>query len=298
MHFSIIIPVHNEERNILYCLQSLEMQSFTDWDIVVVNDGSTDHSQQKIEEYIAKSEKKNQLQLVHLESSKHEPGAKVVRTFYQGLERIDYKKTDIICKFDADIIFPPNYLEKVNEIYESNPKVGMVSGIVKIKKEVLDYQQAFDFRNQQKHWQFEDISSKNHVRGPIKTYRKACFETMNGLRPVLGWDNIDVLLAQKNNWEVITIKDLWVKHLRPTAYQYKKQKAQKLGEYFYNLGLNFPLTLISAGKSAWKNKSLGEFFEILKSFSRQKHPLVLNEEEVKYIRALRTKGFLKKLGIK
>jgi hypothetical protein len=51
---------------------------------------------------------------------------------------------------------------------------------------------------------------------------------MNGLRPVLGWDNIDVMLAKKNNWETVTIKDLWVKHLRPTAYKYKKQKAEKL----------------------------------------------------------------------
>ena len=46
---------------------------------------------------------------------------------------------------------------------------------------------------------------------------------MNGLRPVLGWDNIDVMLAQMHGWDVITIKDIWVKHLRPTAYKYKSK---------------------------------------------------------------------------
>lgn len=82
---------------------------------------------------------------------------------------------------------------------------------------------------------------------------------MNGLRPVLGWDNIDVMLAQMHGWDVITIKDIWVKHLRPTAYKYKKQKAEKLGQYFYNIGLNFPLAFVSSAKSSLKNKSLSEF---------------------------------------
>src|SRR5690606_5876578 len=128
---------------------------------------------------------------------------------------------------------------------------------------------AFDFKDEKNHWIFENISSKNHVRGPIKSYRKQCFEDMNGLRPVLGWDNIDVMLAKKHGWEVITIKDLWVKHLRPTAYKYKNQKAEKLGEYFYNIGLSLPLTVISSAKSALKNKSLSEFFITLKSFLKQ-----------------------------
>ena len=110
---------------------------------------------------------------------------------------------------------------------------------------------------------------------------------MNGLRPVLGWDNIDVMLAKKHGWEVVTIKDLWVKHLRPTAFQYKNQKAEKLGEYFYNIGLNLPLTLISSGKSSLKNRSFSEFLTTLKSFLKQKGKKSLSDEEIKFIRKLR-----------
>jgi hypothetical protein len=87
--------------------------------------------------------------------------------------------------------------------------------------------------------EFENLSSKNHVRGPIKSYRKELFLKMNGLRAVLGWDNIDVMLCKMHGFETVTIKELWVKHLRPTAYKYKSQKAEKLGEYFYNIGLIF-----------------------------------------------------------
>ncbi|SFI72588.1 Glycosyl transferase family 2 [Kaistella treverensis] len=284
MRFLIVIPTHNEEKNILFTLKSLEKQIFRDFFCVVVNDGSTDKTREIVQEFI--QQKKN-FKLLNLEKSQHEPGAKVVRTFNKGLESVDLNTFDIICKFDADIIFPADYLQKIQKVYETNPKAGMVSGIVKIKKAVFELALAFDFKDEKHQWKFENLSSKNHVRGPIKSYRKECFQQMNGLRPVLGWDNIDVMLAKKNGWETFTIKDLWVKHLRPTAFQYKNQKAEKLGEYFYNIGLNLPLTIISSGKSAYKNKSLSEFFTTLNSFLKQKGKKSLSEEEIKYIRKLR-----------
>lgn len=291
MKFLIIIPTHNEEKNILFTLKSLQLQTFQDFVCVVVNDGSTDKTQKIVEDF---AEGNPKFKIQNLETSQHEPGAKVVRTFNKGLESVDLKDFDIICKFDADIIFPPDYLKKVNQVYETQPKAGMVSGIVKVKKSIFEKALAFDFKDEKHQWKFENISSRNHIRGPIKSYRKECFLDMNGLRPVLGWDNIDVMLAKKNGWETITIKDLWVKHLRPTAYQYQNQKAEKLGEYFYNIGLSLPLTLISSGKSSLKNKSFSEFFITLKSFFKQKGERSLSKEEIQFIRNLRWKQMFSK----
>ena len=284
MKFLIIIPTHNEEKNILFTLKSLQQQTFQDFLCVIVNDGSTDKTQEIVEDFIQNDVK---FKIGNLELSEHEPGTKVVRTFNKGLKSVDLNDFDIICKFDADIIFPPNYLKKIKDVYEANPKAGMVSGLVKIKKSIFENKLAFDFKDEKHQWKFENLSSKNHVRGPIKSYRKECFQEMNGLRPVLGWDNIDVMLAKKNGWEIITIKDLWVKHLRPTAFQYKNQKAEKLGEYFYNIGLNLPLTIISSGKSSLKNRSFSEFFTTMKSFLRQKGDRKLSSEEIQFIRKLR-----------
>ena len=284
MKFLIIIPTHNEEKNILFTLKSLRQQTFQDFVCVIVNDGSTDKTQEVVESFIQDNSK---FKIQNLDISKHEPGAKVVRTFNKGLESVDLQDFDLICKFDADIIFPKDYLNKVKKVYETNPKAGMVSGLVKIKKSIFEQTLAFDFKDEKHQWKFENLSSKNHIRGPIKSYRKECFSDMNGLRPVLGWDNIDVMLAKKNGWETLTIKDVWVKHLRPTAYQYQNQKAEKLGEYFYNIGLSLPLTIISSGKSSLKNKSISEFFTTMKSFFKQKGERSLSNEEIKYIRNLR-----------
>ena len=293
MKFLIIIPAHNEEENILPCLESLKNQTFQDFKCVIVNDGSTDKTQEIAEMYKIQSTK---YKVLNLEKSEHQPGAKVVRTFNKGLASENLEEFDVVCKFDADIIFPENYLEKINEVYEKNPNAGMVSGLVYIRSSFIPRNEEFhsDFLNKNNEWTFENLSSKNHVRGPIKSYRKELFLKMNGLRAVLGWDNIDVMLCKMHGFETVTIKELWVKHLRPTAYKYKSQKAEKLGEYFYNIGLNFPLAAISSAKSSLKNKSISEFFITMKSFLNQKNERILTNEEIAFIRNLRWSEMLKK----
>lgn len=291
MNFLIIIPAYNEENNVLFCLQSLQQQRHRDFQVVVVNDGSTDRTLEAVERFASGNA---QFSVVNLEKSQHEPGAKVVRTFMKGLRTHDKQAFDIICKFDADIIFPDNYLSQIHKIYAENPKAGMVSGIVKVKKSVFEKSLAFDFKDEKKQWIFENLSSKNHVRGPIKSYRRECFEAMQGLRPVLGWDNIDVMLAKMHGFEVITVKELWVKHLRPTAYKYRNQKAEKLGEYFYNIGLNLPLAAISSAKSSLKNRSFKEFLVTVSSFLKQKHKRQLSDDEIRFIRNYRWNAVLNK----
>jgi len=277
----------------------LKNQSFQDFVCVVVNDGSTDRTSEIINDFKFHD---SRFKILDLEKSEHSPGAKVVRTFNSGLESVDWKDFDVICKYDADIVFPQNYLEKINQVFETNPKAGIVSGLVYIKNykqnpEIKNLRNPnenwSDFSNKNQEWVFENLSSKNHVRGPIKAYRKECFEDMNGLRAVLGWDNLDILLAKKSKWEVVTIKELWVKHLRPTAYKYKSQKAEKLGQYFYNIGLSLPLAMISSAKSSFKNRSAKEFFITINSFLKQKEQRNLSKEEIKFIRNLRWKEFFR-----
>lgn len=51
MKFSIIIPVYNVEQYLRACLDSVLAQTFSDWEAVCVNDGSTDGSLSVLEEY-------------------------------------------------------------------------------------------------------------------------------------------------------------------------------------------------------------------------------------------------------
>lgn len=49
---SIIIPVYNASQHILQCLESVKSQSFTDYEVILVDDGSKDDSAQIITRFI------------------------------------------------------------------------------------------------------------------------------------------------------------------------------------------------------------------------------------------------------
>lgn len=57
MKFSIIVPVYNVEQFLRRCLDSLLNQSYTNFEILVVNDGTPDNSQAIIDEYVAKDKR-------------------------------------------------------------------------------------------------------------------------------------------------------------------------------------------------------------------------------------------------
>ncbi len=54
MKFSVIVPVYNVEQYIDQCIESLQSQNYTDFEVVCVNDGSTDHSRAILEDWSAK----------------------------------------------------------------------------------------------------------------------------------------------------------------------------------------------------------------------------------------------------
>lgn len=57
MQFSIIIPVYNTEKYLTKCLESVLKQNFEDYEILVVNDGSTDSSKDILKEFQRKNSK-------------------------------------------------------------------------------------------------------------------------------------------------------------------------------------------------------------------------------------------------
>ena len=54
MKFSVVIPVYNLEQYLEQCLESIKGQDFIDYEVVCVNDGSTDHRRAILEDWSAK----------------------------------------------------------------------------------------------------------------------------------------------------------------------------------------------------------------------------------------------------
>ena len=51
---SVIIPVYNAEKHLHRCIDSVLAQTFTDFELILINDGSKDRSDEICDEYAAK----------------------------------------------------------------------------------------------------------------------------------------------------------------------------------------------------------------------------------------------------
>ena len=283
MDFYIVIPCHNEADFIRQTLDSLAVQTLLPKKIVVVNDQSTDESEQIISAF---AKAYPFIELLNTTSSDlHLPGSKVIQAVQKGINILD-NDYDILCKFDADLIFPVNYLETIAHEFEKDPRIGMAGGFCYVGKDG--------------DWVLENLTNKDHIRGALKAYRKECFKQIGGLKPAMGWDTIDELLAKYYNWQVITNDTLHVKHLKPTGNTYNKAAQFKQGEAFYGMRYGFWLTLIASIKLANRKGNLLLTKDYLRGYfraKRSKKDHLVSAQEGTFIRNLRWKGIRSKLGV-
>ncbi|HVA97918.1 MAG TPA: glycosyltransferase [Bacteroidia bacterium] len=97
---SVIIPAYNAEKFIAETIQSVLIQTYTRWEIIVVNDGSTDNSASIVTSFI---EKDNRITLIN------KPNSGVSDTRNVGIEK---SKGEFIAFLDADDIWESNNLEE------------------------------------------------------------------------------------------------------------------------------------------------------------------------------------------
>ncbi len=248
---------------------------------MVVDDNSTDNTSEIVSGY---ARKYPFIQLLkNTSSDEHLPGSKVVNAFYKGFETLD-DNYDIICKFDADLIFPKNYLESITGIFNNNLKCAMAGGFCTIETNG--------------NWEVENLTNKDHIRGALKAYRKECFKDIGGLKIEMGWDTVDELMAQYHGWTICTDTNLLVKHLKATGKTYNEKARFKQGEAFYKLRYGFWITVIASLKLSLLKKNPTLFLDYIKGFKLAKKnqvPFLVTEEEGSFIRNLRWKKIKTKL---
>ena len=97
MLISIVIPLYNKEQSITSTLQTVLKQTFQDFEIVIVDDGSTDHSVEEVNKVVDP-----RIRLIQ------QPNAGVSSARNRGIEEA---KGEYIAFLDADDEWKPEYLE-------------------------------------------------------------------------------------------------------------------------------------------------------------------------------------------
>ncbi|GEM_PF-885499 len=96
---SVIIPAYNAENNIKKAIESVIEQTYNCWELIIIDDGSTDQTQAVVEQYL----NDNRIQYFHKKNG-GEASARNV-----GLEKA---KGSFISWLDSDDYFAPTYLER------------------------------------------------------------------------------------------------------------------------------------------------------------------------------------------
>lgn len=118
-YFSIVIPVYNKEKFVAKTIKSVLEQTFTDYEIIIVNDGSNDQSEAQI-----LALKNNRIQYY----SKINEGVALARNF--GIEKAT---SDYICFLDADDFWYPNFLETMQRFTSELPEQKVFAAAIEIE---------------------------------------------------------------------------------------------------------------------------------------------------------------------
>lgn len=126
---SIIVPVYNKGKHLKKCIDSVIQQSYSNWELLLINDGSVDNSKRVINEF-------KDRRIIYMEHPNH--GVSYTRN--QGIKRA---KGEYVIFLDADDFWTNSYLEKhVVQITKNESDIyfsGITKKYVDGKVEILDF---------------------------------------------------------------------------------------------------------------------------------------------------------------
>lgn len=110
---SIILPTHNNEKTIFFSIKSILQQSYSDFELIIINDFSSDKTKQIIQSF-------SDNRIVYLENEKNIGGT------LSMIRGIKIAKGDFIARMDGDDIAVPERLDIQLKYLTENPNIDLV----------------------------------------------------------------------------------------------------------------------------------------------------------------------------
>lgn len=182
----------NEERLLPRSLASIARQTRLPDELLLIDDGSTDCSAAIAEDFV-----------------REHPWARVLRRPARPPERDRLASAgelvafqwglaqarpgwEIAAKLDADVEFTADTFATVEQAMLADDRLGMAGA----------YLSALGADGSRR----REANPPDHVRGPNKFYRRACYEQIAPLPVHLGWDTIDEVRARMAGWRTASLE--------------------------------------------------------------------------------------------
>lgn len=196
---SIITASYNYAEYIGETIKSVINQSFQDWEMIIIDDGSTDNSVEVIKQYIQKNNK------IRLLSHLNNENKGLVATLKLGISQA---KGEYIVFLESDDYIRKDYLEKKLAAFEKYPEVGLIYNNIQTFGAAQTRKRKFYFWLVNNYWKTHNcphnISDILHFKNYIPTF--SCVMLKKDLLENIDWISPDSAIVDWYIWAQICSK--------------------------------------------------------------------------------------------
>ncbi len=197
VNFIVLMPMRNEIATIATTLKSICLQTVKPDLLLVLSDGATDGSDMEVEYYAARYP---WIELVRLPDRGFDlVGKGVAQVLNYGLGLLELRPSKFLAKVDADVDLAPNYFERLINLFETQPSLGMASG------------HPFTFEEGKR---ILERHGDRFPSGTARIYRREYLRQVGNWVNSVGWDTVDILRMRMQNFEIKVVHDLEYHHIR------------------------------------------------------------------------------------
>lgn len=199
---SVLLPVRNGADTIARAVDSILNQTLSELELIIVNDGSNDHTPQILNQF---TKKDSRVKVIH-------QAPKGIVAALQAASQV--AKATFLARMDADDYSYPQRFEKQLEMLESDPKIGAVGCLVQSSSSIAENQ---GWKRYEK-WlnsclTTEDIHRNIFIESPLAhpsvVMRRSAFQSLGGYRYFDGPEDYDLWLRFYNKgWALSKVPEV------------------------------------------------------------------------------------------
>ncbi len=251
---SVVVGTYNSQRFLAPALDSLLAQTLREFELIAVDDGSTDHTAEILEDYQAKDSRVRLIRIKH---------SGIVQGLNTGLEAA---QCEIIAHADADDLHHPDRLRKQFDFLQANPQVVAVGSRLEV---IEPYGSPLRITNHK--LTHEEIEAE-HLAGsgwalanPAATFRKSVALKVGGFRTDYPFsEDFDFYVRMAEAGQLANLPEALVKYrLHSSSCNWKHHGTQMnnkpalLSEAYRRRGKTMPAGI--AFPSAWDRPPGGRY---------------------------------------
>ncbi len=233
---SIVIPAYNAGRYLAPAIESMIAQTFTDWEMICINDGSRDATGQMLDEFALREPRMRVI---------HQDNQGVTATLNRGLS---LARAPLVARMDADDISMPTRLAQEVAFLKSHPQHVAVGGAI-LKIDTDSDRLGVD-RLPTEHAEIESalLERRTGLFHPTVMYRLSAVRAVGAYRPEhVAVEDHDLWLRLAQHGRLANLEDVLLCYrLHPASACWQKSSAQRehmnnvLAEAYAARGLVMP----------------------------------------------------------